>query len=42
MPKAHLSISLSASLGMTFPFNLIVGLPLYLALSTWFTEVLGR
>jgi hypothetical protein len=26
---------------MTFPFNLIVGLPLYLALATWFTEVLG-
>jgi len=42
MPKANLSISLSASLGMTFPFNLIVGLPLYLGLATWFTEVLGR
>jgi hypothetical protein len=41
MPNANLSISLSASLGMTFPFNLIVGLPLYLALATWFSEVLG-
>jgi hypothetical protein len=41
MPNANLSISLSASLGMTFPFNLIIGLPLYLALATWFSEVLG-
>jgi hypothetical protein len=41
MPNANLSISLSASLGMTFPFNLIIGLPLYLALTTWFSEVLG-
>ena len=41
MPNANLSISLSASLGMTFPFNLIVGLPLYLSLATWFSEVLG-
>ena len=40
MPNANLSISLSASLGMTFPFNLIVGLPLYLALATWFTSIL--
>jgi len=40
MPNANLSISLSASLGMTFPFNLIIGLPLYLALATWFSSVL--
>ncbi len=41
MPKANLSIALSASLGMTFPFNLIVGLPLYLGVATWLSEVLG-
>lgn len=40
MPKANLSIALSASLGMTFPFNLIVGLPLYLGMATWFSQML--
>lgn len=30
LPKANLGLSLSASLGITFPFNLLFGLPLYL------------
>jgi hypothetical protein len=33
MPTANLSLALTASLGITFPFNLIVGLPLYLAVA---------
>ena len=33
LPKANLSIALSASLGVTFPFNLLIGLPLYLAVA---------
>jgi hypothetical protein len=33
MPSANLSLALTASLGITFPFNLIVGLPLYLAVA---------
>ena len=33
MPGANLSLALTASLGITFPFNLIVGLPLYLAVA---------
>lgn len=33
LPKASPSIYLTASLGITFPFNLIVGLPLYYELS---------
>jgi hypothetical protein len=33
LPSANLSLSLTASLGITFPFNLIVGLPLYLLIA---------
>ena len=39
MPRANLSISLTASLGITFPFNLILGLPLYLELATFLESV---
>ena len=28
LPKANPSLSITASLGVTFPFNLIVGIPL--------------
>lgn len=40
MPKANLSVSLTASLGITFPFNLLVGLPLYLWLANLLNEVM--
>ena len=30
LPEPNLGLSLSASLGVTFPFNLLVGIPLYL------------
>lgn len=40
MAKANLSISLAASLGITFPFNLLVGLPVYLWLATTLGNVL--
>lgn len=40
IPKANNSISITASLGITFPFNLIVGLPLYFFLATVFTELI--
>jgi hypothetical protein len=33
MPKANLGLALSASLGVTFPFNLLVGIPLYLSIA---------
>lgn len=39
LPEANPSLSLTASLGITFPFNILVGIPLYLAwaeyLITW-------
>jgi hypothetical protein len=33
LPEARPSITLASSLGMTFPFNLIVGIPLYLVMA---------
>jgi len=33
LPEASPGIYLTASLGITFPFNLIVGIPLYIGLS---------
>jgi hypothetical protein len=35
IPEANPSIYLGASLGLTFPFNLIVGIPLCITLSQW-------
>ena len=33
LPEAQPSITLASSLGMTFPFNLIIGIPLYLLMA---------
>jgi hypothetical protein len=35
LPRADTSLGLALSLGVTFPFNLIVGIPLYAALAEW-------
>lgn len=35
LPQANPSIYLTSSLGITFPFNLLVGLPLYYAVARW-------
>jgi hypothetical protein len=37
LPEARPSITLASSLGMTFPFNLIVGIPIYLLMA----EIVG-
>lgn len=36
LPGANHSLSIAASLGVTFPFNVLVGIPLYIALITHF------
>ena len=36
VPEANPALSLAASLGITFPFNLLVGIPLYHQLATYF------
>ncbi len=35
MPKANPAVSLTLSLAITFPFNVIVGIPIYLAVIRW-------
>ena len=35
LPEANPAYYLTASLGITFPFNLTLGIPLYLALAQW-------
>lgn len=35
LPQADPGLSLGMSLAVTFPFNIIVGIPLYIALATW-------
>jgi hypothetical protein len=35
LPEASPGIYLTASLGVTFPFNLLVGLPLYYKFAAW-------
>jgi uncharacterized protein len=36
LPQANPALSLSLSLGVTFPFNLTVGIPLYMAVAAVF------
>ncbi|MNF42737.1 hypothetical protein D3C85_657790 [compost metagenome] len=33
LPEANPSLSLTAALGITFPFNILIGIPLYLMLA---------
>lgn len=35
LPRANPSLSLTLSLGITFPFNIVLGLPIYLGLGRW-------
>lgn len=39
LPQANPSIYLTSSLGITFPFNLLLGLPLYFNIATWLHSV---
>jgi hypothetical protein len=35
LPEANPTLSLTASLGITFPFNLTLGIPFFLAFARW-------
>ena len=41
LPQANPGYYLTASLGITFPFNLVVGIPLYLAAAQWLGGLWG-
>lgn len=38
LPEANPTYSLGAALGVTFPFNVLIGIPLYHRLAVWLTE----
>jgi hypothetical protein len=42
LPEANPSLYLTAALGITFPFNLTVGIPLYYAMAGYIHGALGR
>jgi uncharacterized protein len=35
VPQANAGLSITAALGVTFPFNVVLGIPLYIALARW-------
>jgi uncharacterized protein len=35
VPEANAALSITAALGLTFPFNIVLGVPLYLMLARW-------
>lgn len=35
VPQANAALSITAALGITFPFNIVVGIPLYIELARW-------
>jgi hypothetical protein len=35
VPEANPTLSLTAALGITFPFNVLIGIPIYHALAVW-------
>ena len=41
VPEANPTLSLAASLGITFPFNVLVGIPIYHALAVWAHTFVG-
>ncbi len=42
VPEANPTLSLAASLGITFPFNVLLGIPLYHGLAEWAHTLVGR
>lgn len=37
LPEANPALSITTALGVTFPFNITLGIPLYIALAQWFS-----
>jgi hypothetical protein len=35
VPEANPALSIGASLGVTFPFNVTLGIPIYMRLAQW-------
>lgn len=41
LPKANAAVYLTLSLAVTFPFNVLIGIPLYFAAARWLTATFG-
>lgn len=41
IPEANPALSIGAALGVTFPFNVVLGVPLYFQLTRWFYGVMS-
>lgn len=41
LPKANAAVYLTLSLAVTFPFNVLIGIPLYFAAARWLTAMFG-
>jgi hypothetical protein len=39
VPQANAALSITAALGITFPFNIVVGIPMYIELARWIERV---
>jgi hypothetical protein len=39
VPQANAALSITAALGITFPFNIVVGIPLYIELARWLERI---
>jgi hypothetical protein len=39
VPEANAALSITAALGITFPFNIVLGVPLYLELARWLNRI---
>ncbi len=42
IPEANPALSLGASLGVTFPFNVLIGIPLYYQTAQWVYQISGK
>ncbi len=40
VPEANPALSIGVALGVTFPFNIVIGIPLYLQLAEWLSALL--
>ena len=39
VPEANAALSITAALGITFPFNIVLGVPLYLEMARWLQRI---
>ena len=42
VPEADPAVSIGASLGITFPFNIFIGVPIYFAMAEFFVGAAGK